>query len=193
MTSKNVGIEEARKRLGELVTAAQQGTDVILTRNGKPAARIVAFKEHTVVSSMESASTPIASGGYTYDHEVDGPDFVDFTAAELRTLASERGYDFSSHPEIVIAAAEKAVTAAQDRATAARQARIAFRNGPAAAAEKAMNDAEVHSAEYDAAAAAHEALEPQWLALDKDVEAAEHALAAARIAWESAMGARLDV
>lgn len=42
MSSKEVGIEEARKRLGDLVTAAQQGTDIILTRNGKPAARLTA-------------------------------------------------------------------------------------------------------------------------------------------------------
>ncbi|MBM0257036.1 type II toxin-antitoxin system Phd/YefM family antitoxin [Micromonospora sp. 4G55] len=48
MSSKEVGIEEARKRLGDLVTAAQQGTDIILTRNGKPAARIVCVQEDTM-------------------------------------------------------------------------------------------------------------------------------------------------
>lgn len=48
MSSKEVGIEQARKTLGDLVTAAQQGTDIILTRNGKPAARIIAIKEPTV-------------------------------------------------------------------------------------------------------------------------------------------------
>lgn len=40
-SEKVVGIEDARKQLGDLVTAAQQGADVILTRNGKPAARLV--------------------------------------------------------------------------------------------------------------------------------------------------------
>src|SRR5689334_17744449 len=35
-----VGIEDARKRLGDHVTAAQQGTDVTITRNNRPAAVI---------------------------------------------------------------------------------------------------------------------------------------------------------
>jgi prevent-host-death family protein len=43
MSSENIGIEEARKRLGDLVTAVQQGADIVLTRNGKPAARIVPY------------------------------------------------------------------------------------------------------------------------------------------------------
>lgn len=47
MSSKEVGIEQARKTLGDLVTAAQQGADIVLTRNGKPAARIVPEVEMT--------------------------------------------------------------------------------------------------------------------------------------------------
>lgn len=50
MTSKEVGIEEARKRLGDLVTAAQQGADIILTRNGKPAARLTRYEEPTMTA-----------------------------------------------------------------------------------------------------------------------------------------------
>lgn len=46
MSSREVGIEDARKRLGDLVTAVQQGVEVILTRNGKPAARIVRYEDH---------------------------------------------------------------------------------------------------------------------------------------------------
>lgn len=45
MSSKYVGIEDARKQLGPLVTAVQQGADVVLTRNGKPAARLTPMKE----------------------------------------------------------------------------------------------------------------------------------------------------
>jgi prevent-host-death family protein len=45
MTSENVGIEEARKRLGDLVTIAQQGTDITITRNGRPVARLTAIGE----------------------------------------------------------------------------------------------------------------------------------------------------
>lgn len=50
MTSKQVGIEDARRRLGDLITAAQQGTDIILTRNGKPAARLVAYQGETMLT-----------------------------------------------------------------------------------------------------------------------------------------------
>ncbi|MET0426299.1 MAG: type II toxin-antitoxin system Phd/YefM family antitoxin [Actinoplanes sp.] len=48
MSSENIGIEDARKRLGDLVTAAQQGANVVLTRNGRPVARIVHYQEATV-------------------------------------------------------------------------------------------------------------------------------------------------
>jgi len=48
MTTQNIGIEDARKRLGDLVTAVQQGSDVVLTRNGKPAARLVRYVEEMV-------------------------------------------------------------------------------------------------------------------------------------------------
>lgn len=48
MSSKNIGIEEARKTLGDLVTSVQQGANIILTRNGKPAARIVPVTAYTV-------------------------------------------------------------------------------------------------------------------------------------------------
>lgn len=40
MSSRKIGIEEARKGLGDIVTAVQQGADILLTRNGKPSARL---------------------------------------------------------------------------------------------------------------------------------------------------------
>lgn len=58
MSSKFIGIKEARPVLGDLVTATQQGTDVVLTRNGKPAARIVRYEE--------SAMTNIKIGTWAY-------------------------------------------------------------------------------------------------------------------------------
>ena len=45
MSSEYVGIEDARGRLGDLVTAAQQGIDTILTRNRRPVARISRYQE----------------------------------------------------------------------------------------------------------------------------------------------------
>lgn len=53
MTSKNVGIEEARGKLGDLVTAAQQGTNIIITRNGRPAARLVAYREDSMTAPID--------------------------------------------------------------------------------------------------------------------------------------------
>lgn len=45
MSRTEVGIEDARKVLGDLVTAAQQGQDIVITRNSRPVARIVAYRE----------------------------------------------------------------------------------------------------------------------------------------------------
>lgn len=56
MTSVNVGIEDARKRLGDLITATQQGIDVTITRNGKPAARLVYIPEETMMTVAELAA-----------------------------------------------------------------------------------------------------------------------------------------
>jgi prevent-host-death family protein len=50
MSSKHIGIEAARGRLGDLVTAAQQGADIIITRNNRPAARLVAYHQEDAVN-----------------------------------------------------------------------------------------------------------------------------------------------
>lgn len=52
MTS-TVGIEEARRNLGDLVTAARAGADIVITRNGTPAARLIAYRE----GPMSTATT----------------------------------------------------------------------------------------------------------------------------------------
>lgn len=67
MSSKEVGIEEARKRLGDLVTAAQQGGDIILTRNGKPAARLVRMEETVTVTTATTYGAD-----FSHDKQVDG-------------------------------------------------------------------------------------------------------------------------
>jgi prevent-host-death family protein len=56
MSSENIGIEDARKRLGDLVTAAQQGTDIVLTRNGRPVARITRYQEVPVITVVDIAT-----------------------------------------------------------------------------------------------------------------------------------------
>lgn len=68
MSSKDVGIEEARKRLGDLITAAQQGTEIVITRNGKPAARIVAIKE----PAMTTTTATTYGADFSRDHHENG-------------------------------------------------------------------------------------------------------------------------
>lgn len=66
MSSENenrVGIEEARGRLGSLVTAAQQGQTIVITRNGRPAAQIIPYQEDSM-SQIDIHSLP---AGWTYD------------------------------------------------------------------------------------------------------------------------------
>lgn len=53
MSSQYIGIEPARKALGDLVTAAQQGNDTILTRNGRPVARLTAYTPKDTVTSLD--------------------------------------------------------------------------------------------------------------------------------------------
>jgi len=43
MSSKEIGLREARVKLGDLVTAAQYGHTTIITRNGKPVAQITPY------------------------------------------------------------------------------------------------------------------------------------------------------
>ncbi len=52
MSSENIGVEEARKILGDLVTKAEQGTDIILTRRGRPAARLTRYQEDTMAVDL---------------------------------------------------------------------------------------------------------------------------------------------
>jgi prevent-host-death family protein len=43
-----VGLYEAKTRLSELIRDAETGQDVVITRHGKPAVRLVAVTETTV-------------------------------------------------------------------------------------------------------------------------------------------------
>jgi len=57
MSSQYIGIETARKALGDLVTAVQQGADIVLTRNGHPAARLIRFQEDIVTTMLATVAT----------------------------------------------------------------------------------------------------------------------------------------
>lgn len=79
MSEIEIGIEEARKQLGPLVNAAHDGTDVILTRNGKPAARLIAWEPKVTVYTTTTCgaefSGEVQSAGIgQYIHEGDYSD-----------------------------------------------------------------------------------------------------------------------
>lgn len=92
MNGKNVGIEEARKTLGDLVTAAQQGDDIVITRNGKPAARIVPIEESPMPTIAERIATyrkfsVVPTVVDTLGIDDRSPGLVDLGRAELATEA----------------------------------------------------------------------------------------------------------
>lgn len=91
MSSKVIGIEEARKQLGDLVTAVQQGADITITRNGKPAARLVRYQP-------EDTMTTITSYTETYHPNTNG--LADLALpvdleAHLRDAIDEPGSDLA--------------------------------------------------------------------------------------------------
>lgn len=69
MTTHVVNTHEAKSRLSELIREAEEGADVIVARNGRPVARIVAWK------GASSARVPGSwSGKVVYGEGVVGSD-----------------------------------------------------------------------------------------------------------------------
>lgn len=69
MTTHVVNTHEAKSRLSELIREAEQGTEVIVARNGRPVARIVAWKAES------SRRVPGSwSGRVTYSEDLVGSD-----------------------------------------------------------------------------------------------------------------------
>jgi prevent-host-death family protein len=60
-----VNMHEAKTRLSELVAAAERGEEIVIARNGRPAARIVA---------IEAQHAPVRLGLLAGEIEL-GPDF----------------------------------------------------------------------------------------------------------------------
>lgn len=56
MSEREIGIEEARKTLGDLIDAARlTGASTVITRHGKPAARIVPITEESTMSDTTTS------------------------------------------------------------------------------------------------------------------------------------------
>lgn len=69
MPTHVVNTHEAKSRLSELIREAEQGTEVIVARNGQPVAKIVAWEP--------AAATRVAgswAGKISYDDDVVGSD-----------------------------------------------------------------------------------------------------------------------
>ena len=50
-----VGVFEAKNRLSALIEKARRGEDVVITRNGKPVARLIAMEARDVEKSRRAA------------------------------------------------------------------------------------------------------------------------------------------
>ena len=69
MTTHIVNTHEAKSRLSELIREAEQGTEVIVARNGRPVAKIVAW---TVAKSSRVPGS--WSGQIVYGEDIVGSD-----------------------------------------------------------------------------------------------------------------------
>ena len=69
MTTHVVNTHEAKSRLSELIREAEQGTEVIVARNGRPVAKIVAW---TAAGSTRVAGS--WSGQVVYGEDIVGSD-----------------------------------------------------------------------------------------------------------------------
>lgn len=83
MTTHVVNTHEAKSRLSELIRAAEQGTEVIVARNGQPVARIVAW----------TGSKPTRSPGAWHGLVTHGDDVVvaDSDVADLFEESADAG------------------------------------------------------------------------------------------------------
>ena len=69
MSTRVVGVHEAKSRLSELIREAAQGVEVIVTRHGKPVAKIIAWP------TPRAERVPGAwAGRVRYGDDLVGPD-----------------------------------------------------------------------------------------------------------------------
>ena len=64
---RSVGIFEAKAQLSQLVQAVEDGEEVVLTRHGKPVARLVSSKDKTETWSASNWANELR----TYRHDRD--------------------------------------------------------------------------------------------------------------------------
>jgi len=77
MLAMQVNMHDAKTRLSELVAAAERGEDVIIARNGTPAARLLAITAEHAPVRLGALAGEIELGP-DFDEPV--PDFDDYVA-----------------------------------------------------------------------------------------------------------------
>jgi prevent-host-death family protein len=72
VSSEKYTVEEARAKLGDLVLAAMRGEETLITRYGRPAARIVPIEEKTMASTRDLADAVTTTlGDRADDYDID--------------------------------------------------------------------------------------------------------------------------
>jgi prevent-host-death family protein len=107
--AKYVGIETARKTLGPLVTRVQEhGAEIVLTRNGKPAARIVQIPQETPITITLVSANP---GDVIDGVEISDPacpfEWTDLPKA-AKDWATGQGYGPDAEDELIYVVTEGA-------------------------------------------------------------------------------------
>jgi len=99
MIQREIGIEEARKTLGDIVASVRHtGQSVILTKNGKPAARIVPVEIVTYYAVVVRGEQPGSLGEDLAGSEVE-------TDAEIAEWAMANGVT-SDDPDVWVLVTE---------------------------------------------------------------------------------------
>nr|MDT0658013.1 type II toxin-antitoxin system Phd/YefM family antitoxin [Micromonospora sp. DSM 115978] len=90
-TNNHYGINDARPILGDLVTAVEQGAEIVLTRRGRPAARLIAFKEPVMLATVATAGSITDQHRISVDETRDGLVISTPFVRELTTEDIESG------------------------------------------------------------------------------------------------------
>lgn len=67
---RTIGIFEAKAQLSQLIQAMEAGEDVVLTRHGKPVARLVPPAAHGVSQSVQDWASELRSYRHGRDHGI---------------------------------------------------------------------------------------------------------------------------
>ncbi|GAA3027342.1 type II toxin-antitoxin system prevent-host-death family antitoxin [Streptosporangium longisporum] len=141
MTFREMGVEESRKRLGDLVEWAQQGRTVTITRRGRPAATLGPVPLHVALRDITVAA-------------LDQDEWRDQAIDDWMEAAAEYGHGFivlatyDTGDVIAVLAIEKWVG---DQVMAGERLTLRFRRGNEEVAEGDGDMLDIHPGPYNPA------------------------------------------